>query len=741
MSNKKSIIHLPQPLAIGQFLPAATASVVSSAFSIVLATSFASLIYAGFPSAYLARGVGLMLFGTFALCAVIGLAGSLPGVIAHPQDNPTAILALVGAGIGAALPTTPPESLFATITAAVILTSLLTGLCLLLLGTFRLGSLIRYLPYPVVGGFLAGTGWLLVLGALRTVTNVPLGLDQLPALLAIGALAQWLPGLLLGLLLLWLTRRYVNPLVLPVVLVAAFALYYLTLRAIGIPIAEAQARGWLLGPFPTGGLWQPPSLGLLAQVEWAAIGAQAGTIGTVVLITITALLLNTSSMELIQRRDVDFNRDLRASGLANLVAGLGGSCPGYVGVSVSTLVHNMGATHRITSGLAALLCGATLLLGAELLSYFPKVLLAGLLFFLGLNFLTMWLYDAWFKLSKSDYLVIVAILVAIGWMGMLAGVGLGLALAVLLFVSDYSRIDIVKHALSGATYRSNVDRPPHERQLLRTHGDQIFILELQGFIFFGTASKLLDRVRQRLDTPSQPPPRLLLIDFRRVNGLDASAVFSFAKLKQLAQAQNMILLFTELSPAMRRQLGPEVLTPADSATWRTFPDLDHGMEWCEEQILAGLVDGRRAAQTEAVAPQAAELLGDADIHHLRQHMERRTVASGEYIIRQGEATQGIYFIESGQFTAQLDDAGSRTRRLRTMQPGVFVGELSFYTGGNASASVMADAPSTVYFLARSQLAELQATHPDVAAAFHAILARLVSERLMDATDTLRALMR
>src|SRR4030095_12432893 len=78
------------------------------------------------------------------------------------------VVALIAASIAATVPAgTGREALYATVIAAIVLTTLLTAATFLLLGQFRLGALVRYLPYPVLGGFLAGTGWLLVLGGGR----------------------------------------------------------------------------------------------------------------------------------------------------------------------------------------------------------------------------------------------------------------------------------------------------------------------------------------------------------------------------------------------------------------------------------------------------------------------------------------------------------------------------------------------------------------------------------------------
>ena len=106
----------------------------------------------------------------------------------------------------------------------------------------------------------------------------------------------------------------------------------------------------------------------------------------------------------------------------------------------------------------------------------------------------------------------------------MAGLVVGLVLAVVLFAVNYGRIDLVREIAFGTTYRSNVDRPPGERAILHDPADRVQILRLNGFVFFGTASGLLERIRKRVEAG---PIRFLLIDLRRVTGVDSSGVLAF----------------------------------------------------------------------------------------------------------------------------------------------------------------------------------------------------------------------
>lgn len=723
-----------------RLLPSLTAGLVGGTISVILAMSFGALIFSGRLSNHVADGIGLTLFGAFAFGIVVALTSSFPGSLAGPQDSPAAILALVAAAISRSMPASATgEAAFYTVVAAIALTSVLTGAFFLALGRFKLGSLVRFVPYPVVGGFLAGTGWLLVQGAMGVMTGAPLSSSQLPQLFQPDMLVQWLPGMIFAVLLLVITRRYSHFLIMPAMLALAIALFYGGLSLTHTSVAEAGARGWLLGPFPQGALWQPLTPSTLARVDWSTIVGQMDKVGTVLIVSVVSLLLNASGLELAVRQDIDLNRELQSAGIANLVAGLGGGPTGYHYLGDTILVHKMGARSRLTGLFSAALCGAALLFGASLLSFFPKPVLGGLLLFLGLSFLAEWVYDAWFKLPRTDYALVIVILVIVGAVGFLEGVAVGVGIAVVLFVVKYSRINVVKHTLSGTSFRSTVDRPIAHRQFLREKGEQLYILQLQGFIFFGTAQNLLNQIRLRINDPHLPVLHFVVLDFRRVSGFDSSAMSSFLRMRQLAEARHIRLVFTHLSSDMQRQLEQGGLVEGQHEAFRVLPTLDHGVEWCEDQILAEsslLTEAQDTlrAQLERVFPASANVARFVD------YLERREVGSGYYLMRQGDPSDDLYFIESGSVTAQFELDDGRTVRLRTMRGGTVAGEVGLYLGGIRTASVVTTQPSTLYCLAASAIQQMEEENPEEAAALHRFIAHLMATRLAENNDTLAAVM-
>lgn len=707
---------------------------------VIVAISFAVLIFSGELDRFAPNGIGLALYTAAVMAGLIALTSSFRGMVATPQDVPAAITALIAAAVVAALPTdTKTPEVLATVIAAIAVTTLVTGLFFLVLGYFKLGGLSRFIPYPVIGGFLAGTGWLLFKGSVGVLTGVPLSFGNLAALMQTEMVMRWLPGLVFGVVLLLVLRRTSHYLALPAMLVGGIMLFFLSLLATGTSIAEATARGWLLEPFPSGDIWRPLGPAALSEVHWGTILAEAPSMLAVMLAGMVALLLNATGLELVVQRDVDLDRELRAAGAANLVAGLGGGMVGFQTLALSALGHRIAPNSRVVGLVSAAMCAACLIFGSTLLTLFPKPILGGLLLFLGLAFLVEWVYDAWFRLPRIDYFVVMIILLAIAAAGFLESVGLGIAITVILFVFNYSRIDVVKQSLSGATYKSNVQRPTKHTRALRVHGHELFILQLQGFVFFGTANQLVERLKTRIGETGLPAVRFLLLDFRLVSGIDSSAVLGFVKMRQLAENEDVILVFSQTSPDIRRQLENNGIREEEDGNVHWFPELDRAVEWCEDQILLA----RGIAPHESHLPLAerlARVLASDQTSELMKYLEKVEVPAGHVLMRQDDPPDDLYLIESGKITVQIELVDGRTARLLTLGAGTAVGQEELYLGGSRAASVITEAPSIVYRLSAGALHRMETDEPQLAILLHHLMARVLAERLVATRRSLESLM-
>lgn len=723
--------------SLSRWVPGVMSGLIIGLLEVILAISFAALIFAGPLSQFVANGIGLALAGAALNLAVVGFFTSLPGTVSGSQDVPAAIMAVGAAAIAAAVPAAAgAQATFMTVVAAIALTTTLTGLFFYGLGHFRLGSLVRFLPYPVVGGFLAGTGWLLILGAIGIMVDFHPTLSSLPALFAAEQLFHWLPGAMLALLMLVVLHRNPYPLALPALVLGAVALFYLVVALGDGSVLALSAEGWLLGPFPSGRLWPVVSPADLNQVHWPALAGQAVNVVTICLMSTIALLLNASGLELTTSREMNLNRELRAAGIGNVITGLAGGLVGYQQLSLSALNHKLGINSRVPAVVAAAFCVLVLFLGGSLLSLFPKVVLGGLLFFLGLSFVLEWAVQSWFTLPRTDYAIVLVILLVTAVAGFLEAIAVGVLVAVALFVVNYSRVDVVRDELSGAQIQSRVTWRPAQRQLLHAQSAQLHILRLQGYIFFGTADRLYYQVRRRIEE-REPQPRYLILDFQRVTGIDLTALSSFLRIRQSAHDYGATLILTGVAPAVHRQLSGSRV--ADE-TVSIFPDLDRACEWCERQLLASLEDEGSQSNQDPLRQELLRVLGGPElVERLLAYFERQEVVAGEYLMRQGEPPDALYLIESGQVTARLEVENGEGARLQTMEGGHVLGELGFFLGTARTASVVADKPGVIYRLSREALDRMCAQHPDLAAAFHQLIIHLLGERVVHLVTALNGL--
>jgi len=535
------------------------------------------------------------------------------------------------------------------------------------------------------------------------------------------------------------SRRSKHILTYPILLTGAAVIFYLTIWIIGYDMDEIRSMGWLLGPFPHGSFWQPLDLSLMAQVDWNVIAGQAGNIAAIVLVSVFAFLLNASALELIAQKDVNLDRELISTGIANIAGGLAGSPVGYHQLGISSIPFRMGISNRLVPVVTAVMTGAALLFGASALALIPKFMAGGLIFFVGLSFLVEWLYDARFQLPRVDYALVWLSLVVIGSVGFLQGVGMGIAISIILFVVNYSRLEIAKDALTGKSYQSNVERAFEQRQLIKRLGDSILILRLQGFIFFGTSQGLVNRVRQRVMETSSGKLRFLLLDFQHVTALDASATFSFVRLKQMADTHQFYLVFTDLSQTIQSNLSRHGLNENEKSI-RVHPSLDYGMEWCETKLLLE-EGGSTIIRAGSLRGQLRKLLPSAEnVERFMSYLEKQEEEQYHILINQGDPPDCMYFVDSGEVTTRLAMPKGKFLRLKSQRGGTMVGEMGLFLNQPRTATVTVSETSVLYKLSLDAYNRMMVDDHELAFHLHQWIGRVLAIRITENNSTLEVLL-
>ncbi|MDR9404829.1 MAG: SulP family inorganic anion transporter, partial [Halothece sp. Uz-M2-17] len=668
---------------------------------------------------------------------VAAIFSALPGMIATPLAAPTAITAILASEIVTDFKVNVSTSeMLITVLAAIALSSIGTGLFLLILGRLKLGSKIRFIPYPVVGGFMAGTGWLLVSGSIQITTNISLTFANLSTFFTTDPLLHWGAAFIIGLILLIISNRYHHFLVMPGMLLGLMIGFYIILWGTGMSLTEAREQGWLLETFASGGLWKPLTVSDFGDIHWSVILSHWGLILSLMLVSLLSLVLSNSGIELVVGRDISLNQELESVGIANVASGLGTGMTGNQALPSTLLVNKIGANSRLSGIFSGIFCFFVLILGSSFISLFPKPILGGLILYLGLALLLEWVYKAWFTLNFSDYFIVIVTLIVINAVGFLEGIAVGFIMSVISFMFNYSQLNVVKHNSSIATTRSNIHRTEPERETLTKKGDKVYILELQGYVFFGTADYLLQKVRDRVDNITEQPLSYILIDFREVEGLDASGVLTFIKLLKIARKQELTLVYTNLLPKLETQLRQGGGIDEEEKRCHIMPDLDRGLEWCENQLLEET--GSTVGQKSSLKEQLTDLFLTAEqAEEFAEYLVPYNVVAGDVIFEAGADQQCLYFIESGQVSVLLDLPNGQTKRLQTHCQGSILGEMRFHGKPPLSSLVVADRPSQLYRLDRATFEKMKQSHPDLAYALQEYIVRFLCDSLTRREEQVR----
>lgn len=609
----------------------------------------------------------------------------------------------------------------------------LLGAVLYALGRARWGHFLRFVPYFVVAGFLAATGWLLFVGGLR------MSLGRSP--LAVGSAfeaADWArlaSGVAVFALLLLLRRHVRSALVLPLTLLVLMVIGTLVLRALGL---AGRDQGWYM-PSPDNLVswspWAAVQVWPLSVRQTLALLPELLAVSAVVLVS---LVSKVAALEVARQSPADLDQELRAHGLGTLVAAPLGGIAAMVQLGTSRLLEATGSATRLSGAACALMLLAVGLSGVDLLALVPLPITVGLVFFLGWGFLVDGLGRLVAQRDALNGLLALAIGATCVTFGYLAGVLGGIVAACLLFAASYARLGALRQQLSRAQYAGIVIRPSEASRLLQEAGEQIQIHWLAGYLLFGSSEGVFEHVRRNLDGRPAGEVRYVILDFDRVAGADASAALSLLKLRNQCRRRGVVLVFSAVAPGIAASLARDgVVAPGgDAQAPLPFEDVNAALAWCEERVLAAAdaEAGRRPGdepEDEAafVAWLQAELGAEVPVADFLARLQRRQFGAATTPYRQGDPAEAIDLVAAGRLSIELVGVGGRRHHLRTLATRTAVGEMGFISRVPRSANVVTEGPATLYTLSREAFDQLRRERPDLAAAFGDFLLRTLADRL------------
>lgn len=625
----------------------------------------------------------------------------------------------------------------------------LTGLFQTLLGTLRFGNFVKYIPYPVVAGFMNGIA-------------VSVFLAQVHPLLGVPATVMWMDGvgawwdafkpygLLIGVLTLLLIRmasrvvKFIPPILSGLIL--GTLLYYMVRSLLGEPAVGGTIGGDIPSRLPG-----PEQLQQFLAISWdkSFIALTAELVPSAMLIAVVSSivsLMSSVSVASLTNTRPNNNTELVMQGLSNMANAAFGVAPSAGAGSRSIANYKAGGRTRLSTMIHVilLLTAVTSLAYVPWAGYIPAVVMAALLVNTAFSAIDGWSREILQRLrgpvhSRQDMLtnlLVVGIVTTVMVVfNLTAAVAIGFLATMFLFIGKISR-SIIRRTYDGEARHSLRVWDQESVAYLHEHRRDIRVIELEGAVFFGTAD-LLAREAEELGKNS----RFVLLDFKHVNGIDSTGALIVLQLATILKRQNKILILSHLTPTEATwhflvDMGINKVLSED--LW--FSDLDAALEWIEYRILETAIPVRQTAQEPPLASVSlAAGLDHAGFVVLARCLTRQTFPKGVALFHEGDTEDCLYILTQGVVSIKLRIKNTeRVRRLGTYGPGVMFGEMALLEGKPRSADTIAEEDSVVYSLSRESLQHLQDHHPVVAVAMLLNISRELANRLRVTTAELRA---
>jgi len=711
-------------------------------------------------------GIGVLaaLYGAVVGGLIAAVLGGSPVTVAGPR----ATTALVFAALVAQFRHSPalagladPEGVALALGSVAIM---LAGVMQMALGGLRLGKLARYIPHPVVAGFLNGSALLVLASQVWVATGIsPAG--AAPAILS--HLSELRPATLLlalattAVIVLTprLTRRVPPPLV--GLVLGTVGYHLLAILGWGEPL------GGTLAPLPDHfalRLVVGDAVGVLSGAHGAdlILGMLPAAASIATLASLDALLSITATDALTLRRS-DGDRELVAQGLGNLACGGLGLLPSSGSLARTSAALRAGGTTALSPILVALFTLVVTLVLAPQIGLLPQAVMAGLLMAVGLDLFDKWtprllgrLLDGWEAArAVAGDLVAVALVVATSLLvNLAAAVGVGVGVSLIAFVLQMAHTP-VRRSYRASALMARMQGDEARRRFIEIHGHRIAVIEMDGALFFGSVAAL----EAQVDALAVEGVHHVILDLKRIKDVDSTGANALLRLHtKLDRADGLLVVSYVERERRRRRDAPASRDRRHDFTerriWRKLdllgvvealghermaPDTDTAIRLCERHLAesGGGSDGVAGA---AAAFQSGILRGlETDCRRrLLSYVTRHDYAPGEHVFHQGDSPDSVYVLVRGRVEVVIDlPRTERKLRVQTMSAGAVFGEMAMIAPAPRSANLVAVEPTSCYRLSTSAFARLKAEQPDLAFALIANVAHIFAERLR-ATNALMA---
>ena len=503
--------------------------------------------------------VGATLLGFFA-----SLFGGTHSQISGPTGPMTVITAALISGVWAS------QQSMSAVLISMSLAGLFCGLFQIVFGIIKLGKYVRYIPYPVLSGFMSGIGVIIILQqiypliGLKSPVLVVDMITQLPDKIA-GGIS--LTALFLGLGTIAII--YLFPLITKKTPSTLVALVVMTVVALFCNMDEKLLIGSIPSGFPMP-FFAKEEISLVG-LNWAEI-LKASVIPGLTLAGLGSIdtLLTSVVADNITKTQHNSNRELIGQGIGNMISGLFCGIAG-AGATMRTVVNVKSGGRTQISGMVHSMFLLAVLLGlGSLVKYVPLSVLAGILITVGWGIIDFKGFKDLLKIPRADAVVLIIVFLLTVFVDLLTAVGIGMVIACVLFMKRAS--DLVEGGYSSSEMTNFDKESPwsDEGGIPEEMLHKIYIQRLNGPIFFGTITKFQHVMN---DVPEDA--KIVIIRMRLVSFMDQSGLYAMETAIKDIQARGTMVLMTIIQPQPMYMLKTMNLIPdlvPEEHTFKTFED-------------------------------------------------------------------------------------------------------------------------------------------------------------------------
>jgi len=694
------------------------------------AIAFGVTIFAAVGSSFAAYGALAGILGATALGLVAPIFGGTNRLITAPCAPAAAVLSAfaiekVSSGV-------PAENILVLL----MLIGLVAGFIQIGFGLIRLGNLIKYMPYPVVSGYLSGVGLYIIAAQTPKFLGLPKDTHFWESL-ENPILWQW-QSITVGVatLLTMISAQKITK-VIPAAIMGLIVgvITYFLLGIFDKNLLQIVNNPLIIGAVDSG----DGGFFTATQSRWEHITKITFTqIASVVIPALTlAALLSIDTLKTCVVLDAlthsrhDSNKELLGQGIGNissaLVGGMAGS--GQMGATLVNLTS--GGCTKLSSWLEGAFSLIAFLLLSQIIAWVPVSALAGILIAVGFKMIDR--HSIIFLKSYAtafDFIVIISVIfVALNYSLIMAS-AVGIVLAILLFVKEQIGGKIIhRRTLLGKIYSKQI-RTSEDMSILSALGEQAVLYELQGSIFFGTANQLYTNMEDDLKKR-----KYFIIDMQKVQSIDITATHTLEIIKDIINEHNGVLIFSRLPKQLSSGINIESYFEQlglvkESKKVKVFEDIDDAIEWTEDELLKTIE--RESTEERNLLLKDFELFKGRKVETLsafEDQIEKRNYNSGETIFKTGDKGDELYLIRRGAVRILLKGQNGSQYHLSTFGQGNFFGEMGFLDGVARSANAVAEKETELYVISKAKFDAFAEEHKRASIQLLEGIATTLSNRL------------